>query len=86
MYTPPRLVDRTIRVWADGRDVTDEDPSTWHWPYTEYWAQGWRPEAGPNSTARDWWRAVWGTPWRTYRQVLVHFAGPVSGTYKLVGG
>lgn len=41
--------DRTLRVWCDGRDITDEDPRTWHWPYSDWFTQGWRPAAGPNS-------------------------------------
>lgn len=42
--------DRTLRVWSSGRDITDEDPRTWGWPYADWWEQGWRPESGPNCT------------------------------------
>lgn len=49
-YTAVKPKDRTLRVWSDGHDITDHDPSTWHWPYTDWWAQGWRPATGPNST------------------------------------
>lgn len=31
------------RVWLEGRDITDEDPSTWPWPWSKYYALGWRP-------------------------------------------
>ena len=48
-YEAVRPADRTLRVWSNGRDVTDEDPHTWDWPYSDWYAQGWRPAAGPNS-------------------------------------
>jgi hypothetical protein len=37
------------RVWSRGRDVTDESPESWPWPWSKYWAAGWRPDNGPNS-------------------------------------
>ena len=48
-YEAVRPADRTLRVWSNGRDLTDEDPATWGWPYSDWYAQGWRPAAGPNS-------------------------------------
>lgn len=47
----PKPALRTIRVWFEGRDVTDEDPALWPWPWDQHWADGWRPAEGPNSTA-----------------------------------
>jgi len=48
-YEAARPADRTLRVWSNGRDLTDEDPATWEWPYSDWYAQGWRPLDGPNS-------------------------------------
>ena len=31
------------RVWSNGGDVTDENPAAWPWPWSAYYAQGWRP-------------------------------------------
>ena len=31
------------KVYRGGRDVTDDDPSTWPWPWSMYYAEGWRP-------------------------------------------
>lgn len=36
-------------VWADGRDVTDQAPESWPWPYTKMWVEGWHPGSGPNA-------------------------------------
>lgn len=44
-----RPADRTLRVWRDVRDVTDGDPASWGWPYSDWYADGWRPAEGPNS-------------------------------------
>ncbi|MDZ4044696.1 MAG: hypothetical protein U1E32_02825 [Rhodoglobus sp.] len=49
-YRAPKPTDRALRVWHDGRDITDDDPATWGWPYSDWFAQGWRPAGGPNST------------------------------------
>lgn len=51
MRRTEKPADRTLRVWNDGHDVTDCDPAAWPWPYSEWWAAGWRPAEGPNSTA-----------------------------------
>jgi hypothetical protein len=42
--------DRTIRVWSSARDITDENPAAWPWPYSDWYEQGWRPAEGPNSS------------------------------------
>lgn len=47
-YEATRPADRTLRVWSNGRDVTDDDPRSWPWPYSDWYAQGWRPVDGPN--------------------------------------
>lgn len=49
MRCAPRPTVRTLRVWSNARDITDEDPTMWPWPYSDWWAQGWRPAAGPNA-------------------------------------
>lgn len=36
-------------VWDNGYNVTDNDPATWPWPYSKYYAEGWRPYSGPNA-------------------------------------
>lgn len=48
-YEAQRPSDRTLRVWSNGHDLTDLDPATWEWPYSDWYAQGWRPVDGPNS-------------------------------------
>lgn len=39
------------RVYRDGIDITDDDPSTWPWPFSAYYARGWRPGLA--------WRPEW---------------------------
>ena len=48
-YNAEKPADRTLRVWSDGQDITDQDPATWGWPYADWFAQGWRPLRGPNA-------------------------------------
>lgn len=51
-YTPPKPADRTIRVWSEERDATNEDPALWSWPWDVRWTAGrWvASNRGPNST------------------------------------
>lgn len=53
MRRAPRPISRTLRVWHEGRDITDEAPTGWPWPYSDWWEQGWRPATGPNAAATD---------------------------------
>ena len=48
-YVAEPPTDRTLRVWNNGHDITDDNPATWNWPYSDWWAAGWRPAEGPNS-------------------------------------
>lgn len=40
------------KVYAGGRDVTDQPPETWPWPWSRYYAEGWRPWMPPASGGR----------------------------------
>lgn len=43
LYLSHGLIPPWLRVWSEGRDITNEPPETWPWPWSKYYAEGWRP-------------------------------------------
>lgn len=74
--TAEKPADRTLRVWCDGRDITDENPTSWQWPYSDWFAQGWRPLEGPNASLPG---LVEGGVGRSATHSTAGFVRPVDG-------